>query len=276
MWPINKDHPFPYTPGVEVVGTVVEVGAGVSACQPGQQVITMMQGLGGVSALRPGGYADLVTVAAEAAAVIPAGHDPHAIAAFGLPAVTAHQALMRLGPLSGRRLLVTGAAGRVGSAAVAMGEALGATVTAVVSRPGDADEAVRQGADDVLVIAKDAIGPVPAGAYDAVLETVAGPAFRSSVEALADNGTLCLVGAVGGGHVDFDAWQLIRPVRLTGYSTETLTGADLAHTLKALVDWLQMQALAVPPYRLMPLAQADQAHALLEQGNIRERLLLVP
>jgi NADPH2:quinone reductase len=157
-----------------------------------------------------------------------------------------------------------------------MGEALGATVTAVVSRPEAADEAVRRGADDVLVIARDAVGPVPAGAYDAVIETVAGPAFRSSVEALTDNGTLCLVGAVGGGHVDFDAWQLIRPVRLTGYSTETLTGADLAHTLKALVDWLQMQALAVPPYRLMPLAQADQAHALLEQGNIRERLLLVP
>ncbi|SEM54563.1 NADPH2:quinone reductase [Pseudoxanthomonas sp. GM95] len=276
IWPVHKSQPFPYTPGVEVVGTVTEVGAGVTTWKPGDQAITMMQGLGGVRAERSGGYADFVTVAAAAAAAIPLGYSLFDIAALGLPAVTAHQALVRMGPLSGKRLLVTGAAGQVGSAAIALGDALGATVTAVVSKLEDVDHVLRKGADHVVVVAKEQKANFPAEAFDAVLETAAGHSFKSSVEALAADGTLCLVGAVAGADIGFDAWQLIRPVRLTGYSTESLSGADLAHTLEALLGWLDIQTLSAPRYRLIPMEEAGHAHALLEHGNIKERLLLAP
>jgi NADPH-dependent curcumin reductase CurA len=66
---------------------------------PGQTVITMMQGLGSVRAVRPGGYAEFVTVDAEAVAVIPADIDPEQMAALGLVGVTAYQGLRRIGPL---------------------------------------------------------------------------------------------------------------------------------------------------------------------------------
>src|SRR5258708_28501498 len=61
-WPILRPDPFPYTPGLEVIGDVVETGSAVSRFRVGERVVTMMQGLGGVRARRPGGYAEYVVV----------------------------------------------------------------------------------------------------------------------------------------------------------------------------------------------------------------------
>jgi NADPH2:quinone reductase len=61
-WPILRPDPFPYTPGLEVVGDVVEIGSAVSRVPVGERVVTMMQGLGGVRARRPGGYAEYVVM----------------------------------------------------------------------------------------------------------------------------------------------------------------------------------------------------------------------
>src|SRR5262249_61948918 len=80
-WPIRRAEPFPYVPGVEVVGDIAEVGAGVTGIAVGQRVMTMMQGLAGVRAERDGGYAELVTVAADA--VAPGGPDIHPVALAG-------------------------------------------------------------------------------------------------------------------------------------------------------------------------------------------------
>jgi NADPH2:quinone reductase len=138
-WPIRKSDPFPYVPGVEAVGSVVDIGSEVAGCSLGQIVITMMQGLGGVRAERMGAYAEFVTVAADAVAHIPTGMAPEAIASLGLPSVTAFEGLRRLGSLLGRSLLVTGAGGSVGAAAVAIGAAMGARVTGLVARPEQMD-----------------------------------------------------------------------------------------------------------------------------------------
>lgn len=97
-WPILRADPFPYTPGLEVVGDIVETGAAVARFGVGERVVTMMQGLGGVRARRPGGYAEYVVVAADAAAPVPADLDPIAVAALGLGAVTAFEGLRKLGP----------------------------------------------------------------------------------------------------------------------------------------------------------------------------------
>jgi NADPH:quinone reductase len=95
-WPILKPDPFPYTPGLEVVGDVVEVGTNVSDIRVGERVITMMQGLGGVRPQRPGGYADLVVARASSVAAFAADVDPLDMAALGLASVTAFEALRRL------------------------------------------------------------------------------------------------------------------------------------------------------------------------------------
>jgi NADPH:quinone reductase len=89
-------------------------------------------------------------------------------------------------------------------------------------------------------------------------------------------GVLSLVGAVAGGDVRFDAWQLVRPVTLTGYSTEDLDGPALRKAVTALSGWLASGKIKPPGRMTIPLAEAARAHALLEQGGVAGRVLLVP
>jgi NADPH2:quinone reductase len=261
---------------VEAVGIVEACGSAVSEDLSGQTVITMMQGLGGVRAERQGGYAEFVTVDADAVAAVPAGVDPAAMAALGLAGVTAFEGMRRLGPLEGRRLLVTGAAGGVGSAACALGVSQGAYVLGLVSHAEQKDYVRSLGAQEVLVAPRDEAPQIPPASVDAVLDTVAGRVFPNAVAALRDGGILSLVGAVDGGDVSFDAWNLIRPVTLTGYSSENLTGDDLRVAIAGLATSLSSGAIRCPEYEIIPLHLAAEAHRRLEAGGVTGRVLLQP
>jgi NADPH2:quinone reductase len=274
-WPIRKPSPFPYVPGVEVIGEIEETGSSVRGWQRRQLVITMMQGLGGVRAERDGGYAELVTVEAHALAAIPDGVAPSDMAALGLGAVTAFEGLRRLGELKGRRIIVTGAAGGVGSAATAIAHAQGASVQGVVRRSADGEYVKGLGASDVIISDGEALR-LGANSVDGVLDTVGGDLFAACVEALREHGVLCLVGAVAGGQVAFDGWQLTRPVNLTGYSTETLNGSALQEAVDSLATWLKQDLIRLPEYQILPLAEAARAHGLLEKRRVRGRILLQP
>lgn len=274
-WPISRKDPFPYIPGLEVVGDVVEIGSAVSDVRVGDRVITMMQGLGGVRAERPGGYAEFVSVTAAAAALVPVDLDPLDIAALGLASVTAFEGLRRLGPLGGRRIAVTGASGGVGSAAVGLAAAQGAQVVAVVSRNDRMDYVRSLGADEVILWDKVAEGALGQQTIDGILDTVAGRAFAACVSALRSRGMLSLVGAVGGSQVSFDAYQLL-DVTLTGYSSERLDGESLRNAVAAIGEWLRRGTLAVPARTLLPLGQAAVAHETLERRGVEGRVLLIP
>jgi NADPH2:quinone reductase len=248
-WNIRRDPKFPYVPGLEVVGEVIEAAAGVTDVRVGDRVWTMMQGLGGVRAERDGGYAEHVTIAASAVAPLPRDVDPVAFATIGLAGVTAHGGMRTLGPLAGRTLVVTGAAGGVGAAALLLGRAAGANVVAL-------------GRDDPP--------PAPRTA-DAVLDVVAGPLFPTLVGALRHGGRYCLVGAIAGGDVRFDAWSLLDSLTLTGYSTEDLDGDGLRAATRALLA----AKLAPVPHVVLPLAEAARAHAMLERRDVKGRIVLV-
>jgi NADPH2:quinone reductase len=275
-WPVRKPQPFPYVPGVEVVGKIDDVGESVQEFRPGDRVITMMQGLGGVRALRDGGYADYVTVSAGTVASIPVGIDYEEMAALGLAGVTAYEGLRRIGSLSGKRIAVTGAAGGVGSVATAIAHAQHATVIGVVSKPDQFGYVRSLGADEVFAWSPGKKSPWPARSLDGVLDTVGGDLFQPCVAGLKAGGTLCLVGAVGGRTVTFEPYELIRPVVLTGYSSETLDGAALRNAVRALGDLLLQGIIKSPTRTTMPLADAAKAHALLEARGVSGRILLVP
>jgi NADPH2:quinone reductase len=83
-------------------------------------------------------------------------------------------------------------------------------------------------------------------------------------------------GAVSGSEVRFDLWDLIRPVTLTGYSSETLDGPTLRSAVAAIAQWVQEGGIAVPRYTILPLADAARAHSMLETRGISGRVLLVP
>jgi NADPH:quinone reductase len=274
-WPILRPDPFPYTPGLEVVGDVVETGAAVSTFRVGERVISMMQGLGGVRAKRPGGYAEFVVMAADAAAPVPADLDVLELAALGLAGVTAFEGLRKLGPLEGRRIAVTGAAGGVGSAAIGIAKAQGAEIVAVISRREQEAYVRALGASAAIVPDEVASGALGEERLDGVLDTVGGSAFGTYVRALKPGGALSLVGAVGGGTVSFDAWHLLETT-LTGYGSEALDGASLRDAMARICDWLGSGTLVPPARTLFPLAEAAAAHTALERHGISGRVLLVP
>lgn len=277
-WPIRGADPFPYVPGLETVGAVVESGSAVDSSYVGANVVTMMQGLGGVRAERAGGYAEHVTVAADAVAFVPADVDPLAVAAVGLAGVTAYEGLRRLGPVAGKRVVVTGASGGVGSAAVALASALDAAeVVAVVSRPERADYVRSLGADEVIVTgAADLADALGRRSVDRVLDTVAGPLFAPLVAALRAGGGLCTVGAVAGADVALNADALLLPVTLTGYGSESLDGAALRAAMTTICTLLAVDELALPAITQVPLADAAGAHRMLEEGGVQGRVVLIP
>lgn len=275
-WPIRKPHPFPYVPGVEVVGVIEELGEAVSEWKIGQHVITMMQGLGGVRAERHGSYSETVIVAADALALIPSEIDPFGLAALGLAGVTAYWGLAKLGSLHGRRLLVTGAAGAVGSAAVTIARVEGASVIGVVARAEQADYVCMLGADEVVVSVNGTAPNLAPESVDGVFDCVGGSSFGYHVSSLRAQGVLSLVGAVAGADVSFDAWHLIRPVTLTGYSTEDLDGRALRAAISDLTKWISGGFIRPPNHEVMDLADAARAHRLIEGRQIVGRVLLVP
>jgi NADPH:quinone reductase len=274
-WPIFGPNPFPYTPGLEVVGEVVEIGANVSDVKVGDRVITMMQGLGGVRPQRPGGYAEYVAVSANAVAAFPREVDPLGMAALGLAAVTAFEALNKIGDINDRRIAVTGAAGGVGSAAVAIAKARGAEVVGIVSRSAQADYVRSLGASATLSSSEVTSGGLGAESVDGVLDTVAGESFATYVAALRPGGTLSLVGAVGGGDVKFDAYSLLH-VTLTGYASDSLNGAALRRATGFIAEWLSRDAIRAPEQTVFALEEAAAAHAKLEQHLVQGRVLLIP
>jgi NADPH:quinone reductase len=249
-WRIRREPPFPYVPGLEVVGQVVELAGDVKDFAVGDRAWTTMQGLGGVRAERDGGYAEQVTVAADVLAPLPADVDPVKFASIGLAGVTAIESMRRLGPVAGKTLIVSGSTGGVGAVAVELGRALGATVVALT---------------------RSSPLPKPASA-DAVIDGVAGPLFAPLIAALRPGGRYCMFGAAAGGEVSFDAWGLIERRVLMGYSTEDLDGTALRTATRELLAL----RLPAPPTTVMPLVDAARAHALLEQRSVQGRVVLVP
>jgi len=249
-WTILRAPQFPYVPGLEVVGEVVEVARDVKQIHEGDRVWTMMQGLGGVRAERDGGYAEYVVASASAVALLPANLDPIAFAAVGLAGVTAYQGLVKLGALAGKTLAVTGPMGGVGSVAVLL---------------------ARGAKANVVTVHRDS-PPLPAASVDAVLDVVAGARFAELVTSLRHGGRYCIVGATAGGDVRFDAWTLLNAVTLTGYSTEDIDGDGLRAATAALLE----ARLPSPTYTVLPLAEAARAHALLESRAVKGRIVLNP
>lgn len=271
-WPVMSGV-FPYVPGLEVAGTVEQVGANVTSVKPGDRVITMMQRLGGVHGVRPGGYQSHVCVHAGVLVPIPEGLDPEAAGTFGLPAVTAEQALRVLAVQPGDRVLVQGGSSAVGTMAIQMARALGGAVIATGTSPAKFELMRRCGANQVVDTrgagwSKD-LDPV-----HHVLDLVGKATFQESVSLLRPGGRLAFVGGISGGEVTFSAWDLMGPVTLTGYSSETLTRDALSESIRHIARLAAQGALAVHQVLRVPLREAARAHREMEAGQVAGRVVL--
>jgi NADPH:quinone reductase len=187
----------PDIPGLEVAGEVASAGPGVTRFRPGDLAMALVGG---------GGQAELAVVHERVAMPVPAGLRDEEAGGFPEVFSTAHDALFtqcRLG--LGERLLVHGAAGGVGTAAVQLGIAAGARVTATV-RHVDLRAAVAAFGADVRS-PDDFTG---AGPFDVVLELVGAPNLAGNLEALATGGRIAVIGTGAGSLAELDLGQLMR------------------------------------------------------------------
>ncbi|WP_017869480.1 NADPH:quinone oxidoreductase family protein, partial [Deinococcus wulumuqiensis] len=187
--------PLPFVAGAEAAGTVAAVGEGVTHLRPGQSVVAFTG---------TGAFASHLVAPAAHVIPLPPGFPADVAATLPLAYGTALHALIQRGQLhGGETLLVLGAAGGVGLAAVMIGKALGARVIAAASTPEKCAAASEHGADEVINYAeedlrerlraltgKDGVDVV----FDPVGDRYAEPAFRS----LGWNGRYLVIGFAGG------------------------------------------------------------------------------
>ena len=195
----------PDIPGLELAGEVAAVGPGVFRFGPGDRVMAVVGG---------GGQAELAVVHERTA--IPVPDELGWPEAGGFPEVvtTAHDALFTQAGLGlGDRLLVHGAAGGVGTAAVQLGAAAGARVVASVRNPGHHQAVAELGA----AVVADPAQAFEHGPFDVILELVGAPNFPANLDALATGGRLLVIGVGAGAAVDLDLRKLMaRRTRVLG------------------------------------------------------------
>ncbi|HSE71429.1 MAG TPA: NADPH:quinone oxidoreductase family protein [Nocardioidaceae bacterium] len=189
--------PLPFTPGVELCGEVVALGEDVTGLAVGDRVI-------GAAAVPAGGFAELALMDAATTFPAPAALDDAEASAFYIGYQTGWFGLhRRAGLRPGETLLVHAAAGGVGSAAVQLGKAAGATVIGVVGGEAKADVARQLGADvvvdrhteDFVSVVKEVTGGRGA---DVVYDPVGGEAYQRSTKCIAFEGRILVVGFAGG------------------------------------------------------------------------------
>jgi NADPH:quinone reductase len=187
--------PPPFSPGSELAGVVARVGEGVSGVAPGDRVMAVTG---------YGAFAEEVTVDAARLVPVPGAMDDQTAAAFLLTYGTCDHALRDRGRLAaGETLLVLGAAGGVGIAAIEVGKALGARVIACASseekiaacREHGADATINSTSEDL----REAIKRITAGrGVDVVLDPVGGPQTELALRSTAWRGRLLVVGFAAG------------------------------------------------------------------------------
>lgn len=246
--------------GRDVAGVVVAVGAGVTRFRPGDEVYGTCES---------GSYAEYAVAPQHQLAPKPASLSFAQAAAVPVSGTTALQAVRAAGVQPGHRVLITGAAGGVGSFAVQLATAAGAQVTAVCS--GGKAELVRAlGATDVIDYTRDEVdrdGPC----YDAIIDIAGCRPLRVLCRALTRRGTLILVGGghdrggvFGGFHRQL--WvplvSILVPQRLR--SLISREGADYLAELTRLIEAGSLRPVID---RSFPLAEAPEAIRKLAQGH---------
>ena len=214
----QKLPPRPFSPGKDLAGVVAAVGEGVETCKPGDRVCAQVE---------YGAYAEKCRVPALSCHVMPAGMSYVDGAAMGLVYLTAHFALIERGRYEqGETVLVTGAAGGVGLAAVQIAKALGATVLAAVSSADKAELAKQCGADHIIrtdtpdvreSFRKQVFDAVGTRGVDLIVDPVGGDVFDASLRAIAWRGRVVIVGFAEGRIPEVKAgYLLVKNIALIG------------------------------------------------------------
>lgn len=268
---------FPFIPGTEVAGTICDIGEGVNHLTKGQRVI-------GIANL--GGYAEKVVVPAMQVMPLPDAIPTQEAAALVTAHATAHHALKQRANIQpGETLVVTGAAGGTGLAAVQIGKALGAKVIAVCSTEEKLALAKANGAD-ILVNYKDSdlketLKEVTGGkGADVVYECVGGDTFHACSRSMAWGGRLLVVGFASGDIPKFPVnLALVKGYSVVGVFWGAFTQAQpavFAENMKELLAWYVAGKVKVIVDEAVPLSDATRALDKVMNRQVKGKMVLVP
>ncbi|MFF0341738.1 NADPH:quinone oxidoreductase family protein [Kribbella sp. NPDC004875] len=265
----------PFSPGSEYAGVVSAIGPGVHTVSIGDRVVGNEE---------YGCAREAVVVRADRVTRIPDGVSQRDAAAVLVAYSTAYHALVQRADLRpGETLVVLGAGGGVGSAAVDVGKLLGAKVIAAASARDRAETALARGADDCFSYGgepvKEAIRDRTGGAgADVIFDPIGGPVAESAVRALRWQGRHLVVGFATGKipRIAFNI-PLVKGASVVGVFLGEFIRRDRAtheENLRRIFDWVIERRLQPLVHGVVPLADGPDALRLLAAGQARGKLLL--
>ncbi|WP_026423785.1 NAD(P)H-quinone oxidoreductase [Actinokineospora inagensis] len=256
-------------PGLECSGVVAEVGEGVTGWRIGDEVCALLAG---------GGYAERVAV--PAGQLLPKPSEVDLVTAAGLPEVacTVWSNVVQTGRLTaGETLLVHGGAGGIGTHAIQVGKALGATVAVTAGSAERLTRCAGLGADITLDYRDTEFENEVAA--DVILDNMGAKYLRRNVTALKRGGRLVVIGMQGGNVGDLDVAALLRKngtVAATGLRHRPV--GEKAAIVAAVVEnvWPMIADGRVKPvtHAVLPITRAGDAHRMLETGGVFGKVLL--
>lgn len=271
--------PRPFSPGKDAAGIVRAVGRNATHCKPGDRVAVHLE---------YGAYAQQVAAKDAVCHVIPDAMSFEEAAAMGLVYQTAHFALIERGLYQrGETVLVNGAAGGVGLAAVQIAKGLGATVLAGVNHEEHGHIARANGADHVIDLARPdlrdslrvQVHAVTGGrGVDIVLDPLGGAVFEASLRAMAWRGRMVVIGFAAGGIPELKVnYLLVKNLSVSG-----LQWSDYRERTPDWVRRVQTELFglytggAIRPriMRSFPLARFAEALALVKSGGVQGKVVL--
>jgi NADPH2:quinone reductase len=266
---------LPFTPGVEAAGEVSEIADGVAGVAVGDSVIVRM---------RHGGYADEAVVAPSQLTPLPSTFDYAEGATFLAAHGTAYHALVDRGQIQPSEvLLVHGAGGGVGLAAVEIGKILGATVIAAASSEEKLAVAKARGADHLVLTARepfrDAVKRITDGrGADVVFDPVGGEIFENSLRCIAWGARILVVGFTGGIGLARTNLLLIKGASVLGVRAGEAVRKNPAIgevRIKALLEWAQAGKIRPNISHRLPIEDFAQAMRLLIDRKAIGRVALM-
>ena len=254
-------------PGIDLAGVVAAVGSSVTRFRPGDEVF----GVG------KGSFAEYAAANEEKLARKPSTLSFEQAAAVPVSGLTAQQGLLDVGRLeAGQHVLITGASGGVGTFAVQIAKAHGATVTGVCSTA-KVDLVRSLGADHVIDYTCDDFADGEQR-YDLILDIGGSASLTRLRHVLAEKGTLVIAGGEGGGRV-LGIGRQLRAVALSPFVSQRLAmfvAKDHHVPLERLTTLIEVGAVVPAVEHVYPLAEAPTAMRHLAAGRARGKLVIVP